>query len=66
MGKRALASGTCSAHHFGSRSWEDELGKESPLFDIQVEGRERSGFQFLNDIIFSLHIAQRNPNYTKP
>lgn len=41
-GKWALAIGTCSAHHFGSRSWEDELGKESLVFDIQVEGRVKS------------------------
>lgn len=36
--KWAVASGTSSACHFGSRSWEQDREEETLLFEIQVEG----------------------------
>lgn len=36
--KWAVDSGTSSAHHFGSGSWEHEREEETLLFEIQVEG----------------------------
>lgn len=66
MGKWPLASGT---YLFSPPFWEQIMGgwtQEGVSIIWYPSWSKSERFQFPNDIIFSLCIAQRNPNYTKP